>query len=54
MKMGPNRVRLKPSGKGAHIGKGVIVRCPSGKRVWYSRITVPDRGTMEFVFYVIY
>ena len=33
MKMGPNRVLLKPAGRGHYEGKGVIVRCKSGRRL---------------------
>ena len=54
MKMGPNRVSLHPVGKGVYEGAGVIVRCPSGKRIWKARVTIPDAGFVEFVFDVIY
>ena len=54
MKMGPNRVRLKPLGAGVYAGTGVIVRCPSGRRIWYARVTVPGLGQVDFTFDVIY
>ncbi|MFC1516509.1 hypothetical protein ACFL7E_07080 [Thermodesulfobacteriota bacterium] len=54
MKMGPNRVSLKPAGKDVFEGTGVIVRCPSGKRVWKAVVTLPDMGSVEFVFDVVY
>ncbi|MBU0986466.1 MAG: hypothetical protein KKH68_04350 [Proteobacteria bacterium] len=54
MKMGPNRVVLKPLGDGVFEGTGVIVRCPSGKKIWKAAVTLPDMGTVEFVFDVIY
>jgi len=54
MKMGPNRVSLKPAGDGAYEGTGVIVRCPSGRRTWYARVAVPGVGPVEFVFDVVY
>ena len=54
MKMGPNRVILKPAGQGHYEGKGVIVRCPSGRRTWFSNVTVPEAGEVKFVFDVIY
>ncbi|MBW1841858.1 MAG: hypothetical protein JRI75_08705 [Deltaproteobacteria bacterium] len=54
MKMGPNRVSLEPRGEGVYEGTGIIVRCPSGKRVWKARVTVPETGSVEFVFDVIY
>ena len=54
MKMGPNRVLLKSNGKGVYSGTGNIVRCPSGKRIWKATVTVPDMGSAEFIFDVIY
>jgi hypothetical protein len=54
MKMGPNRVFLKSGGKGVYCGTGTIVRCPSGNRIWKARVTVPDKGFVEFIFDVIY
>jgi len=54
MNMGPNRVILKPVGQGMYSGQGIIVRCPSGRRIWQATITVPDIGTVKFVFDVIY
>jgi hypothetical protein len=54
MDMGPNRVELKPVEWGVWTGKGVIVRCPSGKREWVATVTVPAAGKAEFVFDVVY
>jgi hypothetical protein len=54
MDMGRNRVVLKPMGAGTFQGTGVIVRCPSGRRTWKAKVTVPDIGSVEFVFDVIY
>ena len=54
MKMGPNQVPLKPAGPGAYEGTGVIVRCPSGRRIWRARVTVPKVGEVSFTFDVIY
>ena len=54
MKMGPNRVFLKAKSNGVYSGTGIIVRCPSGKRIWKARVTVPGRGLAEFIFDVIY
>lgn len=56
MKMGPNHVKLKEeaTGKNIYKGTGIIVRCPSGRRTWKASVTVPDVGTAEFVFDVIY
>jgi hypothetical protein len=54
MNMGPNRVRLTPVSSGVYEGKGIIVRCPSGRRVWYAKITVPNLGEIVFTFDVVY
>ena len=54
MKMGPNRVALKPAGPGKFEGQGVIVKCKSGKRTWFAIVTIPDHGEAIFVFDVIY
>ena len=54
MDMGPNRVKMKPVRENVYEGKGVIVKCPSGHRVWRATVTVPDMGKAEFVFDVIY
>jgi len=54
MKMGPNRVLLKSNGKGVYSGTGTIVRCPSGKKIWKATVIVPDMGSVEFIFDVIY
>jgi hypothetical protein len=52
--MGRNRVTLKPAGESGFEGKGVIVRCPSGRRTWKATVTAPNLGSVEFVFDVIY
>ena len=54
MKMGPNRVELKETGTGAYEGRGVIVRCPSGRRTWFANVTIPGSGEVKFIFDVIY
>ena len=54
MNMGRNRVMLKPAGESVFQGKGVIVRCPSGRRTWKATVTIPDMGSVEFVFDAIY
>ena len=54
MKMGPNRVTLKNTGPTTFEGTGVIVRCKSGKRIWRATITLPDIGTADFTFDVVY
>lgn len=54
MKMGPNPVTLKMTEPGVYQGKGVIVRCPSGKTIWQATITLPGKGNVDFVFEVVY
>ena len=54
MDMGPNRVDLKPTGNGVFKGQGIIVRCPSGRRTWRAKVTLPGCGMVEFIFDVIY
>ena len=54
MKMGPNRVQLKSEGNHTYEGRGVIVKCPSGRRTWRARVTIPDVGHTNFIFDVIY
>ncbi len=54
MKMGPNRVQLKPAGDGTYAGKGIIVRCKSGRRTWFANVVVPGAGEAKFVFDVVY
>jgi hypothetical protein len=54
MHMGPNRVDLKPSTTTSYQGQGVIVRCPSGKRIWRATVTLPSIGKVDFTFDVVY
>lgn len=54
MKMGPNRVALKEIKPGNFEGTGVIVRCPSGKRVWRATVVLSDQIKTEFTFDVVY
>lgn len=54
MKMGPNRVKLKPVGDGIYEGEGIIVKCPSGRRTWRTTVTVPGAGAADFIFDVVY
>ena len=54
MNMGPNRVQLKFTGNATYEGRGVIVRCPSGRRTWRATVTIPDAGHTDFIFDVIY
>ena len=54
MDMGPNRVTLKAAGRGTYEGMGIIVRCPSGRKIWSAKVTVPGIGVVEFIFDVVY
>lgn len=54
MKMGPNRVGLKSVGPGEYEGRGVIVKCASGRRTWFAIVAIPDFGEAKFVFDVVY
>jgi len=54
MTMGPNRIRLEPQGQNAFAGRGVIVRCPSGRTVWRATVVIPEVGGVDFIFNVIY
>jgi hypothetical protein len=54
MHMGPNRVDLKQTAAMSYEGRGVIVRCPSGKRIWRATVTLPSIGKAEFTFDVVY
>jgi hypothetical protein len=54
MKMGPNQVILESVGEHTYQGTGFIVRCKSGKRTWYATVNLPNKGTVTFVFDVIY
>jgi hypothetical protein len=54
MRMGRNQVTLKATGEGAYEGTGIIVRCPSGRRVWRATVIIPDLGSVGFTFDVVY
>jgi hypothetical protein len=54
MQMGPNRVPLKSAGNDTYEGRGVIVRCPSGRRIWQASVIIPGMGQTDFIFDVIY
>ena len=54
MDMGPNRVELEKTGDGLYAGRGVIVKCSSGKKRWKALVTVPGVGAAEFYFNVRY
>lgn len=41
MYMGENRVKLAPQGDGSFRGQGLLVRCPTGRRVWSAAVALP-------------
>jgi hypothetical protein len=47
MDMGENATHLSPSGSGRHVGEGVLVRCPSGRRDWIATVSVRRSGADE-------
>lgn len=54
MRMGKNRVKMEAIEPSVYEGKGVIVKCASGHRVWRATVMVPDLGQTDFIFDVIY
>jgi len=52
MEMGRNRVDLSRGADGRYRGKGVFVRCPSGRHDWEATVTAPGAGKAVFRFAV--
>jgi hypothetical protein len=52
MNMGLNRVRLRLTEDGSYEGKGVIVSCPSGRKLWKATVIHDDENIAEFTFNV--
>ena len=55
MFMGKNQPVLKHAENGRYEGKGVIIKCPSGRKVWRADITIARGGknaAARFVFEV--
>lgn len=53
MVMGTNIVMLQHKGNGIYEGKGVIVRCPSGKKIWKADVAVRRAGRTTTVPFLI-
>jgi YtkA-like len=53
MFMGENVVRLKHRVEGVYEGKGVIVRCPSGKKIWQASVIIKRGEKKTVVNYVL-
>lgn len=47
MFMGENRVDLRPAGNGRYVGRGVVVRCASGRRDWVAGVVARLPGGGE-------
>lgn len=52
MMMGKNQVALKRQPDGAWEGKGIIVKCRSGRTLWQATILSPELGNPAFSFNV--
>ena len=52
MYMGRNEVVLKQVSDGSFTGKGIIPRCPAGKKLWQADIALPGGGNISYRFYV--
>jgi hypothetical protein len=55
MYMGKNRPALKPLGDGRYEGKGIIMRCLSGRRAWQAEVTFKrgeQTSVADFIFEV--
>lgn len=54
MYMGGNKVILRKATDGRYVGKGIIPRCSSGRRLWSATVDVPRKGKAEYLFDIIY
>jgi hypothetical protein len=52
MYMGKNQVVLQRKSTCTWEGKGVIVRCMSGRKLWQATIVSADLGNPSFIFEV--
>jgi len=52
MYMGINEVILKKTPDGSYRGKGIIPRCPSGRKLWRAEVTIPGAGKVSYIFNV--
>lgn len=49
MFMGKNAVRLKQTRQGVYSGTGVIVKCPSGEKIWQASLVLRRAATTSVV-----
>ncbi|HET6516176.1 MAG TPA: hypothetical protein VFG09_13530 [Thermodesulfovibrionales bacterium] len=54
MYMGKNAVMLGRNGPSTFSGKGVIPKCPSGRRLWQATVEIREMGNVSFLFNVAY
>lgn len=52
MDMGLNWVFLTQLSQGEYEGKGTFVKCPEGRTIWQATVTLPEKGSVHFVFEV--
>lgn len=52
MYMGKNVVRLAHRGNGVYEGNGVIIRCPSGKKMWKASVSLQRGGAVKTASYI--
>jgi len=52
MYMGKNRVTLAKTGECSYTGKGIIVRCMSGRTLWQATLLLPELNNPAFTFNV--
>lgn len=50
MYMGENRMKLVRTAPGVWEGRGVIVRCMSGRKLWQIKVLSPELGNPAFSF----
>ena len=52
MDMGKNQVVLKKAGDNRYTGKGIIVKCPSGRTLWRVTLLISETLKPAFTFNV--
>jgi nitrogen fixation protein FixH len=52
MYMGNNMIKLTAKDSGVYQGKGVIVRCPSGKKLWQATINIHHGSAVSSAIYL--
>lgn len=52
MFMGKNVIRLEHLHDGTYEGKGVVIRCQSGKKIWQASVAIEQAGKESVVTYI--